>query len=167
MFQAVKTKLDNVATLKLLCEGAESHALQDAQREPGAEHFLLAALDLPDGSARRAFEQANADPDALRAAVEQQYIDALGSIGLKAELPPAPLMSPNPGVYRVGSSGQQMMQALAATRKDHKPLLGVHVVAIVAGMPHGVATRALHAMGVDSVMLKSAADTIAESSRAH
>tara|TARA_R110000850_G_scaffold29276_1_gene80894 strand:- start:2115 stop:2342 length:228 start_codon:yes stop_codon:yes gene_type:complete len=50
MFQALKTKFKNVTTLKFLCERAEIHALQDQQREPGAEHFLLAALDLPDGT---------------------------------------------------------------------------------------------------------------------
>jgi len=162
MFPALKTKLKNVTTLKFLCERAEIYALQDQQREPGAEHFLLAALDLPDGTARRAFEQAGVIPDDFRTAIERQYAVALGSIGLKAELPTDRSMSAASGVYRAEASGQQMMQALAATRADHRPLLGVHVVAIAASMPHGVVARALRALGVDSATLKSSADAIAE-----
>jgi len=113
MFQALKTKLKNVTILKFLCERAENRALQDQQREPGAEHFLLAALDLPDGTARRAFEQAGVNPGDFRVAIERQYADALCSIGLKAELPLDTSMSAASGVYRAEASGQQMMQALA------------------------------------------------------
>ena len=167
MFQAIRSKLDNISTIKRLCERAEAHALQDQQREPGAEHFLLAALDLPDGTARLALEQAGVEPDALRAAIERQYADALRSIGLKAGIPVGAPMPANPGVYRAAFSGRDIMQELAATRKDHSPLLGAHVVGIVAGMPHGVAARALRALDIDPVVLKSTADAIAEASRIH
>lgn len=166
MFQAVKSKLNNMGAIKLLCEQAEIYALQYQQREPGAEHFLLAALDLPDGAARLAFEQAGVDPDALRAAIERQYADALAAIGLKADIPADAPMSANPGVYQAASSGRKVMQDLAATRRDHSPLLGAHVVGIVAGMSDGVAARALRALGVDSARLKATADAIAEDGRA-
>ncbi|MEI3856126.1 MULTISPECIES: Clp protease N-terminal domain-containing protein [Ensifer] len=162
MFQGIKSKLNDMSTVKLLCERAEAHALLDQQREPGAEHFLLAALDLPDGTARLAFEKAGLAPDALRGAIERQYVDALRSIGLKANMPADTPMSASPGIYQAASSGREIMQALAATRRDHGPLLGAHVVGIVAGMSHGVAARALRAMGADPSTLKSAADAIAE-----
>lgn len=165
MFQGIKSKLNNIGTIKLLCERAETYALQDQQREPGAEHFLLAALDLPDGTARLAFQKAGVEPDALRAAIERQYADALRSIGLKADIAADTPMSANPGIYQAASSGREIMQELAAGRKDHSPLLGVHVVGIVAGMSHGVAARALRALGVDSIILKSTADAIAEAGR--
>ncbi|MEI2299409.1 Clp protease N-terminal domain-containing protein [Ensifer sp. MJa1] len=155
-----------MSTIKLLCERAEAHALQDQQREPGAEHFLLAALDLPDGTARLAFERVGVKPDALRAAIERQYDNALRSIGLNADMPADTPMSANAGVYQAAPSGQEIMQELAAARRDHSPLLGAHVVGIVAGMSHGVAARALRASGVDAVALKSAADAIAETGHA-
>lgn len=60
MFAGIRSKLKNMNTIRILSERAETHALQDQQREPGAEHFLLAALDLPDGTARLAFEKAGA-----------------------------------------------------------------------------------------------------------
>jgi Clp amino terminal domain, pathogenicity island component len=56
MFARIKARLSSMSTLKSLCLRAEQHALRDQQRQPGAEHFLLAALDLPDGTARQAFE---------------------------------------------------------------------------------------------------------------
>ncbi|MFC5373668.1 Clp protease N-terminal domain-containing protein [Brevundimonas faecalis] len=162
MFQGLKSKLDDMGAVKRLCERAEAYALQDQQRQPGAEHFLLAALDLPDGTARHAFEQAGAEPDALRAAIDQQYADALRGIGLIAETPTAaPLPTPS-GPYQAAASGQAVMQALAATRKSHSSLLGAHVVAVVADMSEGVAPRALRALGVDLARLKSTADAIAQ-----
>ncbi|MGZ5849913.1 MAG: Clp protease N-terminal domain-containing protein [Methyloceanibacter sp.] len=162
MFKGIKLKLNDMSTLKFLCERGETYALQDQQREPGAEHFLLASLDLPDGTARVAFDRAGVEPDALKAAIERQYGEALRSIGLKADAPSDMPMSATPGTYHAAPSGQEIMQELAATRKDHGPLLGAHVVGIVAGMSHGVAARALRALGVDSSLLKSTADAIAE-----
>ncbi|BBB97661.1 hypothetical protein ABIF38_004004 [Bradyrhizobium japonicum] len=50
MFKGIGSKLNDMGTIKFLCERAETYALQDQQREPGAEHFLLASLDLPDGT---------------------------------------------------------------------------------------------------------------------
>lgn len=160
MFKRIRAKLDDMSTIKRLCERAEAHALQDQQREPGAEHFLLAALDLPDGTARLAFERAGAEPDALKGAIERQYGDALQSIGLMANAPDDTPLSANPGAYQAAPSGQAIMQELAQTRRDHAPLLGAHVVSIVAGLPQGVAPRALRALGVDPAILKSSADAI-------
>ncbi|WP_077959919.1 Clp protease N-terminal domain-containing protein [Ensifer adhaerens] len=161
MFDGMKSKLNDISTIKLLCERAEAHALLDQQREPGAEHFLLAALDLPDGTARLAFEQVGVEPGAVRAAIERQYTDALRSIGLNANMPADTPVSTKPGVYQAAPSGREVMEELAATRKHHSPLLGAHVVGIVAGMSHGVAARALRILGVDCSALKTAADAIA------
>lgn len=169
MLKDIKSKLNDMGTIKFLCEKAESYALQDQQRKPGAEHFLLAALDLPDGTARLAFSQAGIEPDALKDAIERQYSDALRSIGLKSEAlvdsqetAPASIGS---GLYEASASGQEIMQDLAATRRDHGPLLGAHVVGVVAGMSNGVAARALRTLGVEPTFLKSTANTIAESRR--
>jgi hypothetical protein len=52
MFDRLRHRLRGVGTLKTLCEAAEQHARRAGQDQPGAEHFVLAALDLPDGSAR-------------------------------------------------------------------------------------------------------------------
>jgi ATP-dependent Clp protease ATP-binding subunit ClpA len=166
MFQGVKSKLRDMSFIKLLCEAAEVYAVKDQQREPGAEHFLLAALDLPDGAARLAFEQAGVSPDDLRTAIQRQYDDALRALGLQAETLVGAPMSASTGAYQAADSGRDVMQKLAATRRGRGPLHGAHVVSVIADMSEGVAARALRALGVDPVTLKSAADGVAAASRA-
>lgn len=166
MFRAIKTKLGNMGTISTLCERAEAHALQDRQPQAGAEHFLLAALDLDDGTARLAFQRAGVDPAALRPAIEKQYATALQSIGIAATADEGESLAPRdaePGVYCAAASGQEVMRILADGRGRHDPLQGAHVVAIVAAMPHGVASRALREMGVDAMGLRTAADEIVAS----
>ncbi len=163
MFKLIKQRLNDIGTLKALCEGAERHALQDQQRAPGAEHFLLAALDLPDGTAGRSFERVGVDASGLPQAIQRQYAEALRPIGLDpriaAELAPAqaPLPS-NRGAYAAAPSGEEVMQALAADRAGRGPLLGADVVAKVAGLDGGVAARALRLMGVEPAALRAAAE---------
>nr|WMC97235.1 Clp protease N-terminal domain-containing protein [Aminobacter aminovorans] len=165
MFSRIKARFNDIGTIGTLCTGAEQHALRDHQREPGVEHFLLAALDLPDGTARQVFAAVGADPAALHQAIARQYGDALAAIGLdiaSSSSAGSERLAARPGAFNASPSGQEVMQALAASRSQHGPLLGAHVVAIVAGMPHGVAARALRAMGVDLAQLRSAAEAVAE-----
>ncbi|KRD22189.1 MULTISPECIES: Clp protease N-terminal domain-containing protein [Acidovorax] len=161
MFRQLQHRFQSMRTLSCLCTSAEAHARASGQAAPGAEHFLLAAIDLPEGSARRALESVGADPAAVRDAIEQQYRDALQDMGLNATLPQAPALAPPvPGLYRAQPSGQEVMQTLARSRKDQGgPLLGAHVVAVVATMPQGVAARTLRAMGIDAGQLAAAAQS--------
>ncbi len=160
MFRQLQDRFQSMRTLSRLCAQAEAHARAGGQAAPGAEHFLLAAIDLPEGSARRAFESIGADPAAVRSAIEQQYRAALQGLGWgDVALPSAPALAPPaPGPYRAQPSGQELVQALARTRKDQGgPLLGAHVVVAVAAMSQGVAARTLRAMGIDADRLGAAA----------
>jgi ATP-dependent Clp protease ATP-binding subunit ClpA len=166
MLRGIKMRLANMGMIKTLCENAERHALIDQQHEPGAEHFLLAALDLHDGTARLAFEEAGANAAAFRDAISSQFSQALTSIGLTSQAAPsdAPFqepLRPRLGLYNATASGKEVLQTLAAKRRDHHPLLGAHVVAAVAALEHGIAARALRAMGVDREVLRAAAERIA------
>lgn len=160
MLQRIRQRLEDMRTLHRLLTRAEHIARAQGQPQPGAEHFLLAALELPDGSARRAFQRIGADPDVLPAAIEQQYRDALAHIGVQAPLPPpTPLAPPQGGVYSAQASGQHLVQALARSGKDRPgPLRGAHVVALIAQTPLGVAARALQALGLDPHALAQAAE---------
>lgn len=159
MFRSLLHRFHSVRTLSRLCTVAEAHARARGHDAPGAEHFLLAAIDLPEGSARRAFKAVGADPAAVAEAIEQQYRDALQGVGLQVPLPrPSALPPPRLGLYRAQPSGQEVLQALAHSRKAQGgPLLGAHVVAAVALMPQGVAARTLRALGVDAGQLVAAA----------
>jgi ATP-dependent Clp protease ATP-binding subunit ClpA len=161
MFTGLRRRVADMRTIAALCRAAERHALEDQQREPGAEHFLLAALDLPDGTARQAFQQVGADPAGLRPAIQSQYQDALRSVGIERELPAMEPAAPLPGAYQAAASGQALMRALTDGRAEHGPLRGAHVVAAAAGFRHGVVARSLRAMHVDPAALRSAAESLA------
>ena len=166
MFRRLKLRVRDMGTIKTLCLGAERHAQQSGEDMPGAEHFLLSAIELQDGTARRAFERLGADPSALRMAISAQYDAALRGIGLDPggvradNNDPGPVPS-NHRIYDAQPSGQAVMKELAARKGKDKdtPLLGAHVVAVVASMKLGVAARALRAMGVDPEALCAAART--------
>ena len=156
--------LRDMRTIGHLLADAETLARAKGEDQPGAEHLLLAALDLPDGSARRAFQRLEVDPDALRAALDRHDVDALIAIGIEPERAgllgaPAPLdPATGSGVYRSRASAQEAFQAASAMARSAKvPLAGAHVVAAVAGLEHGTAARVLAAIGVDRRALANAA----------
>jgi len=157
MFNRIKLRFSDMGTIKALCLGAEKQAHKNGEEAPGAEHFLLSAMDLPDGTARRVFERLGIESDALGSAIAKQYRDALSSIGVDpsninvCNEDPEPITS-NRILFDSKPSGQAVMKGLVDLRVQNKdiPLLGVHVVEVVASMQEGVAARSLRAMGVDS-----------------
>jgi Clp amino terminal domain, pathogenicity island component len=161
MFGKLKARIRDMGTVKTLCIAAERHARDGGEEKPGAEHFLLAALDLPDGTARRAFERLGADADGFKDAIARQYTDALRGVGLAPEsiADSEVVVSVDSRLYVTKPSGQAVMQQLAARRKvtNDAALVGAQVVEVVASMQHGVAVRSLRTMGVDLVALRAAA----------
>ena len=155
----------NVRTLSTLLNAAEAEALAAGEESPGAEHLLLASLELDDGTARRAFEAIGADPDDLREAIAAQHVEALRAIGIDPPAdtvlaPPAGDPPPAPRrAYRATPSGQAAFHRAVELQKRTRGsrLLGAHVVAAVAEMEHGTAPRALRAMGIVPAELGEAA----------
>jgi ATP-dependent Clp protease ATP-binding subunit ClpA len=148
-------------TIRRLLGGAERLAGEMGDALPGAEHLLLAALDLPDGSARRSFERLAVDPAGLAAAIAAQHDDALRAVGVDVDGAahldgPAP---PRRGVFRATPAGQAVFQRAVEVSGTPKPrrLLGAHVVLAVTEMERGSTARALRLMGVDRQQLAAAA----------
>ena len=157
--------LRDIDTINQLLTGCEREARRLGDAVPGAEHLLLSALDLPDGTARRAFELAGADPDQYRAAISTTHADALRAIGISADdgaAAPASVpcpATPATGVFRSNASGQQAFAAAVKLSKATRPagLLGAHVVVAVCQMERSTAARALETMGIDRAALSAAA----------
>jgi ATP-dependent Clp protease ATP-binding subunit ClpA len=158
-------RVRDVRTINKLLTGAEAEARRAGESLAGAEHLLLSAIALPDGSARRVFERVGADPDQLHAAIAAQHADALRSIGIQ---PPddaaldAAIGSETPaaaGVFRSNASARSAFQEASkmARSEGSSGLVGAHVVAAVAQMEHGTASRALSKMGIDRASLAGAA----------
>jgi len=152
---------DELRTIKALLGGAERLARDSGEELPGAEHLLLSALALPDGTARRAFGRLDIDPDGLPGAIAAQHVEALRAVGIDAGRV-ATLNEPAPparGVFNATPSAQAVFRRAVELSGTPKPrrLLGAHVVAAVCEMEHGTVARALRHLGVDRQELAVAA----------
>jgi len=158
MFRTLIRRMQDMRTVGTLCRDAERHANADGRQEPGVEHFILAAIELPDGTARAAFREVGADAGDFRAALARQHAEALASVGVQA--PPAVAMPvpPRNGPLRAQPQVETLMRELQRQREATAPnLVGAHVIAAAATLAHGSAARALRAMGVDAAALAEAA----------
>jgi ATP-dependent Clp protease ATP-binding subunit ClpA len=158
-----------VRTINALLAGADAEARRMGDASPGPEHLLLAALAMEDGTARRAFLRAGADPDAVAPAIAAQHDDALRAIGVEpVELDPVDVdAGPAKGVFRATAAAQRAFQAAVTLSKQVKPsrLLGAHVVVAVTEIEQGTAARTFQAMGVDPRALGDAARAEAAAAR--
>jgi len=168
MFNRIRQRFRDMKTIKALCLEAEKVGNADGQTAPGAEHFVLSALALPDGTARKAFQRLHADPDCFRAAIAKQYESALQNVGIT--FPHADAMhdqtpvSTSGGLYQVRPSAQALMQRLTREimKQEHQanataPLLGAHVLLAALAAQYGVTARACQAMNIEPEKLKEAA----------
>jgi len=168
MFKTIRQRFRDMGTIKALCFEAEKLANADGQKEPGAEHFVLSALALPDGTARKAFLRVNADPNNFRAAIARQYEEALNNVGVA--IPPDAIVAseetslPTGTIYKVQPSAQALMQTMiyeikVKEQKENSaaPLLGAHVLLAAATAQYGVTARAFRTMGIDPEKLAEAA----------
>lgn len=156
-----RTRAD-IATMNVLLPAAERLAHEQGEREPAAEHLLLAALDLPDGGARRAFAAVGIDADELGGAVAAVHAEALSSVGvvvdaaaLEAALPGA--TEPR-GAYRSSPGAQQLFQRATALSKALKqPLTSTDVLLAATELEQGPLPRAFDRLGVTREQLAAAA----------
>ena len=156
--------LDDMRTIKQLLTDAERIAREMGEEEPGAEHLLLSALGLPDGSAARALAAVGVDDERVRTALREEQAEALVSVGVprdtaEAMSEPRPL---GPGgaplLYAAGPSAREVFQEAGKLARSAKQrLAGAHVVAAVAGLSHGTLPRVLDRLGVDRQRLADAA----------
>lgn len=167
MFKRIRLRIQDMKTIGKLISGADEQAHINGEEEPGAEHFVLSALKLPDGSARRIFERFEVDSDKFLKAIGKQYSDALKSVGIDMESieKESEPVETERVFHNSKPSGQAVMKKLYAFKKKDKdrPILGAHVLGVVAGMEHSVAARALRAMGIDQADITKAVNEELES----
>lgn len=161
MFKRILLRFRDMKTIGKLISGADEQANCLGEEKPGAEHFVLSALNLDDGTARRVFEKFGVDSVKFQEAIKAQYDKALSSISLDQEaieITPEPIKS-GKIVHDSQPSGQNLMQSLYALKKKDKerPLLGAHVIIAAASMEHGVIPRAFKVLDVDRELLAKAA----------
>ncbi len=160
-----KRALDDMRTVKQLLIEAERISREMGQEEPGAEHLLLAATQLPDGSGARALARAGTDAARISEGLVSEQADALVTAGVARETAeqlavPTPLGSAGaPILYAAGPSAREAFRtATDLARGARRSLAGAHVVAAVAAMERGTAARVLERLGIDRRALADAAE---------
>lgn len=159
-----KAALGDMRTIKRLLTDAERIAREHGVEEPGAEHLLLAAIELPDGTATRALAAVGVDDETVRLALRSGEVDALVTAGVprdraEALAIPTPLGSGGkPILYGAGPSAREAFQdAGARARAAGQRLTGAHVVAAVAALHRGAVAAALGRLGIEGTALEAAA----------
>lgn len=176
MFGRLKLRINDIKTIKQLFSDAENYAQQQNEDLPGEEHILLAALDLPDGTARQVFEKLATNPATIVTSIQQQYTQALSQLGfensnLMSGLNGEGIEAADSGklLYDAKPSVQSLMKALYEYKKKDKdrPLLGADILAVLAEKEHGVAARTLEVLGIDREKLKLIVNEVLEQFRHH
>ncbi len=150
----------DMRSISELLTAAERESVAMGQADPGAEHLLLAALTVTDGSARAAFAALGGGYDSLSDAIARNEAQALAAIGVTAD-PTAPGARAVPrgrGPYRSKGSLQELFQAMKrAANAQHGPLRSAHVLVAAADLTEGTLARALALMKIDRDELRAAA----------
>ncbi len=169
MFEVIRQRSRDISTTKHFCMGAKMLANAKGRKEPGAGNLVLMALELPDGTARKAFTYIQADPDDFPAAITTQYEEVLRNMGVALPLEIGVINAATPasaskGVYQVQPSTQSLMQTMIhdIKVKEQKAnpavrFFGAHLLLAATYTQNSVAVRAFRAMGVDPVKFAQAA----------
>ena len=158
-----RDRMYDIRFMQSLFPAAEAEAAAMGEKEPGAEHLVLVALDFQEGSARRVFERVGADPDHFRDAVASQHAAALRSIGVEDDTAGIDGQLPQPmkhraGVYRSAPSARHVFpEVVRLVKRDKSRLSGAYILLVASQMEYGTTARALAAMGVDRDELGAAA----------
>lgn len=175
MFTTIKARFHDIKTINRLCTSAEQFARAAGRIKPGSEHFVLAALDLSDLSAQRAFARLGITSVAFSAAINAQFLDALASIGISVnpEVSAGNLSSycgeAPPALYEAEPSGQLLMQRIAALAKSRvgRPILSADVLLAVSQEEFTIASRAFKRLSITAQQLATAANEAISATQKH
>lgn len=132
--------------MNTLLPAAERRAHEAGEARPGAEHLVLAALELPEDSARRAFTRAGADPDVFIAAVGGEVARVGTPVGRSR------------GPLRTAPSAQRVFRRVVdLIREEKSRLYGAYIVLAAAQSDDENTTRAIRAAGIQPEELAAAA----------
>lgn len=153
----------DIRIMNALFPAADAEALRGGEPSVSAEHLILAALELPEGSARRAFERIGADPGGFRDAVAAQHDEALRGLGaarldhaIADRLPETSKAARGP--LRSSASAQRLFRkAVKLIRKEKSQLYGAYIVLAATDFEDGTVARAFRQMGIRRADLRMAA----------
>ena len=163
MLDGLRRAAADMRTMNTLLPAAERIARSEGVDAPAAEHLLLAALELPDGTARRALEDVGSDATRLRHALAAQHDAALRVAGVSVDHAALDAGIPEPparpqGMYASQPSAQALFQRVRVlAQADGAPLHSGYVLLAATELEHGAIPRALALLGVTREALAGAA----------
>ena len=158
-----RSRVYDIRFMQSLFPAAEALAGAAGEKEPGAEHLIIASLEFQEGSARRVFGRVGADPDRFRDAVADQHAAALRQLGIEndamaidMQIPPPPQRPSGP--YRSAPSAREVFpEVVKLVKRDKSRLSGAYILLVASQMEFGTTARAFDEMGVDRDELATAA----------
>ena len=159
MFDRLRRARGDLATMNALLPAAERLAREDGIEQPGAEHLLLASLDLDDDIANNALSAFGVDRTDIRTAIAGQHDEALRAIGVVADdnaiAAALPACGEPKGPYRSqGSLQSAFQQAVALAKRDTASLNSGYVLLAASDAERGTVVRTLEHLGVDATLLR-------------
>ena len=139
---------NDIATLSTVLSTAERESQALGDSIPGAEHVVLAALQLEDSSARDAL---GVSADKFRDAISAVHAAALESLGIDASTAASSPAPTPPALYQSSPSAREVIQRTRLIHKANKPsgLRAVFFVQAAAEQEQGTTARVLESLGID------------------
>ena len=143
MRQRFRQAKADVWTMRQLFPEAEQLARAGGRAQPGPDDLVLAALGLPDGTARRALESCGVTARALRAATEEVRGAPAGAS--------APLPDPPTGAFDAEPSMRMTFHvAVGIAKADRSHVRSGDVLLAALQSPEGIVATALARLGVST-----------------
>lgn len=148
----IRTAVSDVSFMTSLFTAAERVAHELGDPVMGAEHLVIAALDLD----RSDLGSLPLDAPRFRDAVVAVHAEALGSLGLAGTSTP---IDDHPrGVLHGTASAQAVFQDARKRARDRRaPLRAVDIVAAAARLEYGTTARAIDRLGIRRADLEALA----------
>ncbi|HYQ64119.1 Clp protease N-terminal domain-containing protein [Actinophytocola sp.] len=128
---------------------AHQEARDDGSPTVEVQHLLLAVAAEPEPTVRPLLASAGLDRDAVRRALEQEFVQSLSAVGVSSNAHPLPEPSRLPAKPAMGTSAKLALDRgfSAVTRK--KDLRPAHVLLGILAAQAGIVPRALAIAGAD------------------
>ena len=160
MIRQIKQRLKNMRTVSGLISKAGNIANEMGDRQPAAEHLVLAAFEMPDGLALRAFQRLAGEPDLFSTALAKRRDQILQSIGVDTGglvLDQQDVMVAPPAMPGAQISAQQVLREMAGKTGfwQASPVTGMDVLSAVVSLRGGLAADVLESLGVNRQSLST------------
>ncbi len=148
-----RNRIGDIKTMNRLFPAADVAARSAGVPVACAEHLIIAAFDLPDGSARRAFTRVGVDPDDFTRIINEMH--ASSDEGDRGGVGP---MVKGKGPLKTEESAQRVFkQVVDMVRSERTQLYGAYLILVSAQLGEPTPCGAFEAMGVTPGQMAAAA----------